>query len=205
MGMAMPDDHRANDSQGLFRRFMRMMHHEITTVPVTFTASVIVIIPVLYAAVEFAISPPSLALPVPNLPSVTTPIPGLNILLKGCTFLVLQWAVSTLFARSIQFVSRRIGDASLMLTFLAALVYGWLSTFISFILWVISAPHVDGAIMVLFATFFVSFFILIYSTPEEVADEVNYSVFVVLFGLVALFIFSIVFGFQATDYFRKPI
>jgi hypothetical protein len=181
-----------------------MLHHEITTVPVTFTASVIVIIPVLYASIEFAISPTSLALPIPNFPSVTTPIAGLNILLKGCTFLVLQWAVSTLFARSVQFFSRRTNNATLMLSALAALVYAWLSTFISFVLWVTAAPHVDGAVAVLFVVFWVSLIILVYSTPEEGPDEANYPVVVIVLGAAALFIFSFVFGFQAAEYFRKP-
>ena len=201
----MQNDDGANASQGLFRRLVHIVHHEITNVPITFIASLIVIVPVLYGALQFSISPTSLELPAPNLPSVTTPIPGLNILLKGCTFLVLQWAVATLFARSVQFLSRRTDDMPIMLSALAALVYAWLSTFISFILWVTATTSFDGAAIALFIVFWVSLFILVLSTPEQGPNETNYPVFVIIFGAVALVIFSFVFGFQSAELLKKPI
>jgi hypothetical protein len=199
----MPDDPHADANQNMLSRVFRIIHHEATSIPFTFIASLIVIIPVLYGAIQFLISPGSFELPIVNFPSVSTPIPGLNILIKGCTFLVLQWAVSTLYARSVQFLSRRTNNMALMPAAVIALVYGWLSTFISYILWITAAPHLDGAVFALVVVLFVSLFILALSTPEEGPNEFNYPVYIVIFGGVALVIFSIVFGVQAADHFNK--
>jgi hypothetical protein len=200
----MPDDPHSDTSQGsMLSRVFRIIHHEATSIPLTFAASLIVVIPVVYGAVQFLISPSSFELPVVNFPSVSTPIPGLNILIKGCTFLVLQWAVSTLYARSVQFLSRRTNTMALMPAAIIALVYGWLSTFASYILWVTAAPHLDGAVLALVVVFIVSLFILAQSTPEEGPNEWNYPVFIFMFGAVALIVFSVVFGIQAADHFNK--
>lgn len=181
-----------------FQRVVQALYHEVTSIPVTFAASIIVIVGVAYSALDFLFhlqAPQSGS--VPSLPSL--PIVGLDFLVRSCAFLVLQSALAFVYAKTQNFVSEKVSRVAFLIWIMVALIFGWLSTFVSVALFALSGVSYDWAVIRLFLAslvgiFIMGFFVDAYQTDKE--DYQSVAPFSILFGLIALIIFGVIFGTQ---------
>jgi hypothetical protein len=196
---------KPDDGKGPVSKLRRMLIDEATAIPITFIASIVVLVTVIYSAVEFLISPSVLsASNVLSFPKIVSPIPGLNILVKAIGFFVVQGALASIYARTIDTIARLFGNIAIVLFIIAALVYAWLSTFVSFALWVTATPNYIIGILTLAAASFISFMILsIFITSNSSSDKEDNSAAAAAAGIASLVIFGIIFGVYTMDYFVK--
>jgi len=190
--------------KGLIAMAARILRHEAATIPVTFIASIIVIAPVLYSAIDFFVSPTVItSLDTTATFKLASPIPGLTTLVRGIGFIVLQSAIAYVYVKTTDVIARSFRNIILIPFIIPALVYAWLSAYVSFVLWVMAASSITGGNLTLIGAFLLALLVLILFVGDRAADDDNRPVEFWVCSIFSIIVFLIIFGAYTEGYFSQ--
>jgi hypothetical protein len=195
----------SDDQPGVPKRFFSGLRHEFGNMPLTFIASLFFLLDLIRSAVTYFV--PSLAIGTSSAPVVVTipsiPVPGVNLVVRLCLFLVIQGAFMSIYTRTMLAIIKMRWHGLHIILIVCAIIASWLSTFISFEVAAMAAPEANIGMFLLVISSISAALILVYfvanSNPEG-NDEDD----LVLTGMATaggLIIFTIFFISEVAKYF----